>query len=444
MTPTDHEEAEIDPRPHNLDAERAVLGAMMGSPDAVGTVLGVLSARDFYRPTHGTVFAAITSLFEAGEPTDPVSVAARLQRDGDLMRVGGAPALHTFYASVPTSANVTYHAGLVADAAGRARLVDVSGELAQLAHDSSDLASIQERAREALDAAVKSRDDSADGVWVGDVIDDLMASWEEEEEKGLAFPWADVQEVTNGMKPGQLILFAARPGVGKSTAAMDCARSVAKAGKSALFISLEMTYGELTQRLACAEAKVLLRDVRRRAVGAADKLRLKGAAQDIARMPLRIEDKFAMTLGDIRRVAKETQRSQHGLDLVIVDYIQLLVAADSRASRREQVDSFSRGLKSLAKEFGVPVIAVAQLNRGPEMRNDKKPLMSDLRESGSLEQDADMIFLINRPDANEPVDPRAGEADFILAKHRGGATTTITVAHQLYYCRFEDIARGAR
>ena len=439
MTSPDDENP--DPRPRNLEAERSVLGAMLLSQQAVAEVLPILSANDFYRPAHATIFTTISLLFEAGEPTDQVAVAARLDRDGNLLRVGTAVALHDMTADMPVAASVGYWAELVAEAAARARLIDTSQRLAQLAHDGSELSEVLERARTAVEEATKPHDDVDAGVWVGDVIDEQMASWEEPDQSGLPWPYVDVDDVTNGMKPGQLILVAGRPGTGKSTVAMDAARHAAKRGHSVLFASLEMTRDELVMRLACAEAGVRMSDVKARATTAADKLKLRGSADMIAQMPLRIEDQYGMTLGQLRALARDMARSRHGLDLLVLDYIQLLTPADSKVSRQEQVGGFSRGLKQLAKELHIPILALAQLNRGPETRVDKTPMMSDLRESGSLEQDPDLIMLLQRPDAVERDNPRAGEVDLILAKHRSGPTATITVAHQLHYCRFANIAR---
>lgn len=438
---TSPDEENPDPRPRNLEAERAVLGAMLLSARAVGEVLPILSAADFYRPAHATVFATISALFEAGEPTDPVAVAARLARDENLLRVGGAVELHSMCEETPVATSPAYWAELVAGAAARARLVDTSQRLAQLAADPAELPEVLERARTIVDEATRPREDAEAGVWVGDVIDEQMAGWEETQEHGIPWPYMDVDDVTNGMKPGQLIVTAGRPGTGKSTVGMDCARYAAKHGHSVMIASLEMTRGELVMRLACAESGVRLTDVKSRRTTAADKMKLRGSAETIAQMPLRIEDRFGMTLGQLRALAREMARGPHGLDFLVLDYIQLLTPADSRVSRQEQVGGFSRGLKQLTKELHIPILAAAQLNRGPEQRVDKVPVMSDLRESGSLEQDPDMIVLLNRPDAHDRESPRAGEVDLILAKHRAGPTSTITVAHQLHYCRFSNITR---
>lgn len=437
---------EDDPRPRNLDAERAVLGAMMLNGDVVGEVQRLVSADDFHTSAHATIFTRIVGLFEGGQPVDPIAVSTALARANELQRVGGAPYLHTLISDVPTASNAGYYAELVAEAAARARLVDTAVYIRQLATSgNSDF--VVEQAREAFERATASRDAAADtGAWVGDVIDDHVASWDDDDpEVGIEWPYLDVQDLTNGLKPGQLVVVAGRPGVGKSTVAMDMARHAARGKASVMFASLEMTRDELLMRLACAEAGVRFSEVRRGRRGTLswnERCRVREAQERIKDMPLRIEDQFDMTLGQIRAAARKMARSQRGLDMLVVDHIGLVTPADTRVNRQEQVAGFSRGLKNLAKELAIPVIEVAQLNRGPEQRIDKKPQLSDLRESGALEQDADMVVLVYRPDAFEYDNPRAGEADLIVAKHRGGPTATITVAHQLHYCRFADLARG--
>lgn len=434
-----------DPRPRNIEAEKAVLGALMLSPDALGDVQRTVEASDFYLPAHQVIFETITNLFEGGEPADPVAVSTALTRNGELERVGGAPYLHTLIEAVPTAANAGYYADIVAECAVRARLVDTAVYINQLVR-SGQTDGVVERVREAVDRATTERSRADMGVWVGDAIDDHLASWDEEAPEGaLTWPLKDMQDLTNGAKAGQLIAIAGRPGAGKSTLAMDWARHAADAGKSVMFTSLEMTRHELMMRLTCAEAEVRFSEAKKgpkaRFTGE-ERLALRYAQQRIRDMSLRIEDVFGMTLGQIRANARRTAQSKTGLDMLIVDHVGLITPTDQRVNRQEQVAGFSRGLKNLAKELAIPLVEVVQLNRGPEQRIDKKPQLSDLRESGALEQDADVVVLVHRPDAYERECPRAGEADLIVAKHRGGPIATVTIAHQLHFCRFQDIARG--
>lgn len=437
--------------PHDLEAERAVLGAMLLAtdkiePHPIATAVTTLAAGDFYRETHSELFRVICELWEHGEPTDPINVSSTLADRKLLMRLGGAPYLHTLIAAVPVVANAGYYADIVADKAQRRRLLEAGQRVAQLAvhGGKDDTADILERARQTVDDATTAvtADDAEDGAWLGDLVDPQIDSWTEDEPQGVPAPFADLNEVLSGVRPGQLVLIAARPGIGKSAIATDWARYAAKGALPTLLVSLEMGRREITERIIAAESKVRLADIRARSLSPQDRYRVERKRAAIAKLPVRIEDRFALTLARLRATAQEMARSDGGLKLLILDYIQLLTPSDPKVARREQVDAFSRGLKSLAKELHVPVIALAQLNRGPEARTDKKPMMSDLRESGALEQDADIVILISRPDAFERDDPRAGEADLILAKNRNGPTATITVAHQLHYARFADIARG--
>jgi replicative DNA helicase len=259
---------------------------------------------------------------------------------------------------------------------------------------------------------------------------------------GVPTGFVDLDEVTNGLHPGQMIIIAARPGIGKSTLGLDLARSCSvRHGMSSVIFSLEMSRTEIVMRMLSAEAKIRLQDMRGGRMSDDDWTRLARRMSEISEAPLFIDDSPNMTMMEIRAKARRLKQ-RNDLKLIVVDYMQLMTSGKRVESRQQEVSEFSRQLKLLAKELEVPVVAISQLNRGPEQRTDKRPMLADLRESGSLEQDADMVVLIHRPDAWERDDPRAGEADLILAKHRAGPTATVTVAHQLHYSRFADLAQG--
>jgi replicative DNA helicase len=441
--PLEPEDPDAD-RPKDITAEQSVLGAMMLDPDAAAQVATILTAEDFYRPTHADLFATICSLAERGRPTDPLAVAAAYEPRA-LLRVGGAPYLHTLISEVPTAANAAYYAEIVADRALRARMLDAGTRIRQLATQGGidDTTAVVERAQEAIEALSRAQDrDDDDGAWLASSIDDELNAWEMPDAPGLSTGYSDLDDLIGGLKPGQFIIVAARPGLGKSILATDWARHAAEHGAAVLHFSLEMSRRELMQRLVSAKAKVRLRDITQRSWTEYERGLMSAKARELHETCYRIEDGPNVTMATIRAKARAMARSSTGLDLLIVDYLQLLESGGRVESRQQEVSEFSRGLKILAKELGVPVVAIAQLNRGPEQRTDHRPMLSDLRESGSLEQDADLVLLINRPDAWERDDPRAGEADLIVAKHRNGPTATITVAHQLHYARFADIARG--
>ncbi|MED5346124.1 MAG: replicative DNA helicase, partial [Actinomycetota bacterium] len=259
---------------------------------------------------------------------------------------------------------------------------------------------------------------------------------------GVPTGFTDLDSLTNGLHPGQLVMIAARPSLGKSTVALDLCRTASiKHGLTSVIFSLEMSRNEIVMRLLSAEAQVPLQHMRSGTMSESDWSKLAGKMGSVSDAPLFIDDSPNMNLMEIRAKCRRLKQ-RHDLRLVVVDYLQLMSSGKRVESRQQEVSEFSRSLKLLAKELDVPVIAISQLNRGPEQRQDKRPMLADLRESGSLEQDADMVLLLHREDFYERESPRAGEADFIVAKHRNGPTATVTVAFQGHYSRFVDMAQS--
>ncbi|WP_207553992.1 replicative DNA helicase, partial [Mycobacteroides abscessus] len=436
--------------PQDVAAEQSVLGGMLLSKDAIADVLEKVRPADFYKPNHQSIYEVILELYGRGEPADAVTVAAELERRSILRRVGGAPYLHTLIATVPTAANAGYYAGIVAERALLRRLVAAGTRIVQYGYagaDGAEVADIVDRAQaEVYD--VTERRNSEDFVPLEELLQPTMDELDAIASnggiaKGVPTGYRDLDAITNGLQPGQLVIVAARPGVGKSTVALDISRSCAlRHGQPAVFFSLEMSKTEIVMRLLSAEAKIKLADMRSGRMSDDDWTRLARKMSEISEAPLYIDDSPNLTMMEIRAKARRLNQKA-GLKLVVVDYLQLMTSGKKHESRQQEVSEFSRNLKLLAKELEVPVIAVSQLNRGPEQRTDKRPQVSDLRESGSLEQDADMVILLHRPDAFERDDPRGGEADLILGKHRNGPTATITLAHQLHLSRFIDFARDS-
>ncbi|MGB3437137.1 MAG: replicative DNA helicase [Actinophytocola sp.] len=435
--------------PQDLTAEQSVLGGMMLSKDAIADVVEVLRPNDFYRPAHQLVYDCVLDLYSRGEPADAVTVAAELERRGEIRRIGGAPYLHTLIATVPTAANASYYAEIVAEKATLRRLVEAGTRIVQLGYSGAEGADINEvvdRAQSSI-YEVTERRTTEDYVALEELLQPTMDEIDAIASRGgtsLGVPtgFTDLEAVTNGLHPGQMIIVAARPGIGKSTLGLDFARSCSVThGMTSVIFSLEMSRTEIVMRMLSAEAKIRLQDMRGGRMTDDDWTRLARRMSEISEAPLFVDDSPNMTMMEIRAKARRLKQ-RHDLKLVVVDYMQLMTSGKRVESRQQEVSEFSRQLKLLAKELEVPVVAISQLNRGPEQRTDKRPMLSDLRESGSLEQDADMVILINRPDAFERDDPRAGEADLILAKHRAGPTATITVAHQLHYSRFVDLAQS--
>jgi replicative DNA helicase len=362
--------------------------------------------------------------------------------------VGGAAYLHTLIASVPTAANAGYYAEIVRERAVLRRLVEAGTRIVQLGYAAGggDVDGIVDAAQAEV-YKVTERRSSEDYLPIADIIegtsDEIEASSHRGEGMvGVPTGFADLDQLTNGLHAGQMIVIAARPAIGKSTVGLDIARSASiKNGLPSVVFSLEMSRNEITMRLLSAEATVSLQHMRKGTMREEDWTRLARTMGKVSEAPLFIDDSPNMSLMEIRSKCRRLKQ-RHGLKLVVIDYLQLMSSGKRVESRQQEVSEFSRALKLLAKELEVPVIAISQLNRGPEQRTDKRPAMSDLRESGSIEQDADMVILLHREDAYERESPRAGEADLIVAKHRNGPTDTITVAFQGHYSRFVDMAQG--
>lgn len=434
--------------PQDAAAEQAVLGGMLLSKDAVADVLEKLRPGDFYKPANQLVYDAILDLYGRGEPADAVTVAAELDRRGLLRRVGGAPYLHTLISTVPTAANAGYYAEIVAEKSLLRRLVEAGTRVVQYGYagaDGADVNEIVDRAQAEI-YDVTERKSSEDFVILEEILQpamdeiDAIAS-EGGVSKGVPTGFTDLDELTNGLHPGQMIVVAARPGMGKSTLGLDFMRSCSiKHHLPSIVFSLEMSKTEIVMRLLSAEAKIKLADMRSGRMNDDDWTRLARRMSEISEAPLYIDDSPNLTMMEIRAKARRLKQKAD-LRLVVIDYLQLMTSGKKVESRQQEVSEFSRQIKLLAKELEVPVVAMSQLNRGPEQRTDKKPMLSDLRESGSIEQDADMVILLHRPDAFESDDPRGGEADLIVAKHRAGPTRTITVAHQLHLSRFSNMAK---
>jgi replicative DNA helicase len=432
--------------PQDIAAEQCVLGGMMLSKDAIADVVEVLRGPDFYKPAHQAVYDAIIDLYGRGEPADAVTVAAELSKRGEIARIGGAPYLHTLISSVPTAANAGYYAKIVQERAILRRLVEAGTRIVQLAYSTGDADDVVDQAQAEV-YAVTERRASEDYLRLSEIMEGALDEIDAINSRGgqltgVPTGFADLDQLTNGLHPGQLVIVAGRPSLGKSALAVDFLRSAAiKHGLPSCIFSLEMGRNEITMRLLSAESRVPLHSMRSGTMTDQDWTRLARRMGEVSSAPLFIDDSPNMSLMEIRAKCRRLKQ-RHDLRLVIVDYLQLMSSPRRVENRQQEVSEFSRSLKLLAKELDVPVVALSQLNRGPEQRADKKPQLSDLRESGSLEQDADVVILLHREDAYERESPRAGEADLIVAKHRNGPTATVTVAFQGHYSRFVDMAVG--
>ena len=443
----EHADAGLRTPPQDRDAEASVLGGMMLSKDAIADVVELLRGDDFYIPSHETIYNTILDLYAAGEPADAVTVANALSKAGSIARIGGPAYLHTLISSVPTAANAGFYANIVREQAMLRKLVEAGTRIVQMGYDAEgDTEDLVNRAQAEI-YSVTERNASEDYVRLSEVLGPTVEEIERSRAHdgdtiGVPTGFYEFDELTNGLHAGQMIVIAARPGMGKSTLALDFARSAAiHNSQTTVIFSLEMGRQELTMRLLSAESGIPLQALRH---GDLDQSRdwttLANTMGRINDAPLYMDDSPNMALTEIRAKCRRLKQ-QHDLKMVVIDYLQLMTSGKRVESRQQEVSEFSRSLKLLAKELEVPVIALSQLNRSSEQRTDKRPMVSDLRESGSIEQDADMVLLIHREDVYDPESPSAGEAQIIVAKHRNGPTGEITVAFQGAKSRFANMPR---
>ena len=433
--------------PHNLEAEESVLGAMMVSEAAIDPVLLEvrLEAEDFYRGRHATVYSAIRALYERSEPIDALTVSELLKSQGKLEEVGGREGVSALASSTPVPGNAGHYAGIVKQNSMLRRLLGAAQQIQ---------VSVQSREGEAHELVeqaermlfnVAREDQQGDFSSMAEILVheterlEKLASGETQM-TGTPSGFRKLDDMTGGFQPGNLIVLAARPAMGKSSLVCNIAENVAwKAKLPVAFFSLEMSETELAHRFIASRARISSDRLRKGQV-TKEWNKVLRACNELAEAPLWIDDSSDLSLLDLRAKCRRLHSAEGGLGLVIVDYIQLMRADDPRAGRVEQVGQMSRGLKILARELEVPVIGISQLSRAPEQRPDKVPILSDLRESGSIEQDADIVSFIYRDEYYNEDTERPGEADLVIAKHRNGPIGTIPLAFQAQFPRFLNLA----
>jgi replicative DNA helicase len=434
--------------PHNLEAEESLLGAMLLSKEAIAVAVETVAADDFYKPAHAHLFEAIVTLYGAGEPVDPTTVAEALRRSGVLDALGGKQAILRIQVGTPAASNAAFYAGIVADHALLRRLVSVGSEIAELGYTlTDDMTAVLDRA-ETLVFEVANRRQTTSLRGIHSTLQDSLAHLEalfdrDGQPTGVPTGFRDLDEVLLGWQPSNLIVVAARPGQGKTAFALGTAvHAAVEAGRPVVFFSLEMGYLELTQRILASEAGVNSRALRTGRIPEADWTRISTAVGRLAEAPLFIDDNPHLTVMDMRAKCRRL-KAQHGdLGLVVVDYLQLMSTGKRMESRQVEVSELSRGLKVLARDLGVPVLALSQLNRSLEYRADKRPMLADLRESGALEQDSDIVAFIYRDDTYHPDSADKGTAELIVAKHRNGPTGKIRLAFLEHLTKFANMAHA--
>ena len=432
--------------PQNLDAEESVLGSMMLSPGAIGAVSEILDASDFYRESHAKVYRAALALYARGEPVDAITLIDALEERSELEGAGGRGRIHELAALVPATANAAHYARIVRETATLRGLIRTGQEVARLGWERpGETIDLVDRAEQLIFELSQSRVSSEFAhieALLKESFERITALYEAGEEvTGVPSGFRDIDRLTSGFQPGNLIIVAARPSMGKSGLALCMAANIAvrKALPVALF-TLEMSKSEVTQRLMCSEAKVESQRLRTGKLGADDWPRLTAACDKLAKAPVYVDDTGSITMMEIRSKARRLKSKEPDLALIIVDYLQLMTSGSTVENRVQEVSQISRNLKVLARDLDVPVIALSQLSRAVEQRHDKRPILSDLRESGSLEQDADLVFFIYRDEYYNDETEAQGIAEVHLAKHRNGPTGTEKLAWLNRYAKFADLA----
>ncbi len=439
--------------PNDLEAEIAVLGSMLLDPEAAGQVAALLHSTDFYRGPHGEVFAVLTEIYDENRAIDVVLLREELQRRGLLDKIGGTAFLSRLVASVPTAANAEHYGRIVKENALRRQVITASNEIEREAYDGErggrDLVDFAESKFFELD----NKTGGGEATHIKDILSETFRridamQGQEGGVTGVPTGFYDLDDMTSGLQKGELIVVAARPSMGKTTFCLNLAEHAAVAeGRGVAIFSLEMSKDNLVQNMLCSRARVDAHKLRRGFLQDEDWGRISGALGKLGEAPVFIDDTPGLTPLQLRTKARRL-KAQHDISMIVIDYLQLMEVPNrgkGDANRQAEISYISRSIKGLARELKVPIIALSQLNRGVDSREDHRPRMSDLRESGAIEQDADVIMFLYRPEYYE-LDPDrraeiAGEAELIIGKQRNGPTGTVQLTFLAKYMRFECAAR---
>ncbi|HEY4977438.1 MAG TPA: replicative DNA helicase [Gaiellaceae bacterium] len=432
--------------PQNVEAEEYVLGAMLLAPGAIGAVSEICRAEDFYRQSHGRIYRAALALYGRGEPVDAITLTDELDKLGELEEVGGRSRIHELAALVPASANAGHYARIVHEMATLRGLITCGQEIATLGYERpGEVVDLVDRAEQIVFAISQSRVSSEFShieQLLKESFERITALYEAGVEiTGIASGFRDIDRITSGFQPGNLVIIAARPSMGKSALALCMAANMGvRLNIPVALFTLEMSKAEVTQRLMCSEAKVESQKLRSGKLSPEDWPRLTAACDKLARAPIYVDDTGSITMMEIRSKARRLKAREPNLGLVIVDYLQLMTSGASVENRVQEVSAISRNLKVLARDLEVPIVALSQLSRAVEQRQDKRPILSDLRESGAIEQDADIVGFIYRDEYYNDESDQQGLAEVIVAKHRNGPTDTVKLSFLKRYAKFADLA----
>lgn len=431
--------------PHNIEAEQAVIASLLIDEKAIDKVMPLLHSGDFYHPSHKTIYVSLIELHENNKPLDVVTLVSSLNDKNVMDKAGGIEYVTSMVNSLPNAANVGYYANAVKDKALLRHLIETTSEISELSFNySGDVGELLDDAEKKIFSLAEFKV-KKDIIPLGEIITDTIKRLEmlyerQDEITGVTTGFADLDKVTNGMQSSDLIIIAGRPAMGKTAFCLNIALNAAKlGGKSSAIFSLEMSSQQLVMRLLASEARVDATKLRSGKLNMEDWQNLAAAGGTLNELSLFIDDTPAINVMELRAKCRRIKR-EHGLDMVIIDYLQLMSGGRSD-SREQQISEISRSLKALAKELDIPVIALSQLNRSVESRTDKRPMPSDLRESGAIEQDADIIIFLYRDEVYYQDTSEPGVAEIIIAKHRHGPTDTIKLAFVKENTRFEDLEK---
>ena len=436
--------------PQNIEAEQSVLGAMLIDKEAIAKATEILSAEDFYREAHRVIFSAMLEIYNKNEAVDMITVTDILRRDNKLEDVGGIAYITSLANVVLTAANVKYHAEIVAEKSVLRQLVKVSTEIAAMGYEANDEVGVLLDTAESRILEISNRKKRADFTPISAVLMDSVQNIEKLLNNkggltGIPTGFNDLDKLTSGLHPSDFIILAARPSMGKTALALNIVQNVAlrahkRVGgdpRSVAFFSLEMSKEQLVNRMLCAEANIDSQRLRIGEMKEDDWTHLWDACDVMSKAKIYIDDTAGITVMDMRSRARRL-KAEHGLDLIVVDYLQLMQGSGKRntsGDRQQEVSEISRSLKALARELDVPVLALSQLSRGVEARQVKRPMLSDLRESGSLEQDADIVAFLYREDYYNP-ETENKHTELIIAKHRNGPVDTINLFFHKQFTKF--------
>ena len=442
--------------PQNIEAEQSVLGAMLIEKEAIPKVMEILRDTDFYREAHRVIFNAMLELYNKNEAVDMITVTEILKRDNKLEDVGGIAYVTSLANAVPTAANVTYHASIIEEKSILRQLVSVSTQIASMGYEANDDVKNIIDSAESKILEISNRKKTADFTPINEIVLDSFKSIEalmgtKNGLTGLPTGFEDLDNLTSGLHGSDFIILAARPSMGKTAFALNvvqnvairAAKKVGGAPKTVAFFSLEMSKEQLVQRMLCAEANIDSQRLRIGELRDEDWAMLINTADTLSSANIYIDDTAGITAMDMRSRARRL-KAEHGLDLIVVDYLQLMQGSgkkNNNGDRQQEVSEISRSLKALARELDVPVIALSQLSRSVEARQVKRPMLSDLRESGSLEQDADIVAFLYREDYYNPETENKNITELIIAKHRNGPVDTVNLFFHKQYTKFVGLSK---